>query len=366
MTESSSKLDTLLFDVSFGRWLSGTASEDEKIRWQEWLEADPENQELCKEAAELWRLGQFQPYPKADLDIELSNLRSRLSQLSEASSTARIISLPRKYKSKSNGTQRRWLPRTAFAIAVAMLAAIVWNLNPFGFLRNANDATKILTTEYGKRAELNLPDGSRVVLNANSQLTYPAKWTSKTKRCFFLIGEAYFDVVSMPEDEQKEFVVESRDGMIKVVGTRFAVYARGSGTRVALEEGLVEVMAVDTVSFKMNREPFLLKPGHILSFKQGAKDFHPKAIDVLPYTSWWQNEFVMNKTPLKEIVKRLEETYGVTVKITDERLLEETVSGSIENYNLAVMTKGLSAVLKIPVRQEGNVIIFGESGTQEN
>ncbi len=366
MARQSSKLETLLFDVSFGRWLSGTASEDEKRRWKDWLEATPENQALFKEASELWRLGQFRAYPNANIDTELSNLRRRLFQLSETGSSPGIVSLPREDESIRRGTLRRWLPRAAMAMAAAVLVAILWNLNPFEFLRNTNVPTKTLTTEFGKRAELNFPDGSKVVLNANSQLTYPAKWTRKTKRFFFLTGEAYFDVASVSEGKQREFVVETRDGKITAVGTRFAVYERGGGTRVALEEGLLEVVAVDAAALRMDHKPFVLKPGHVLSFKQGNKDLQLKAIDILPYISWWRNEFVMNKTPLREIIKRLKETYGVTVRISDQSLLDETLSGSIENYNLGVITKGLSAVLKVPVRQEGDVIIFGQSSAQRN
>ncbi len=69
---------------------------------------------------------------------------------------------------------------------------------------------------------------------------------------------------------------------------------------------------------------------------------------------------ILEQTPFKEIVRRLEETYGVTVKVSDRRLLQRTLSGSIENQNLEIVTDALANALEVPVRRDGEVIIFGD------
>ena len=115
--------------------------------------------------------------------------------------------------------------------------AITWK---FGILTQ-NDSLRFATlhTAFGQRKELTLPDGSKIILNANSTLKYPAEWNAGTPRRFELAGEASFEVVDRPEGLQDDFIVYTEDGFVSVLGTQFVVAERGAGTRVVLGEGKV-------------------------------------------------------------------------------------------------------------------------------
>jgi ferric-dicitrate binding protein FerR (iron transport regulator) len=171
-----------------------------------------------------------------------------------------------------------------------------------------------------------------------------------------LQGEAYFSLAP-PEKPRPEFWVHTSDGVVKVMGTQFAVYERGRGTRVVVETGKVHVAAVEAPS-ELDRE-VVLPAGHLLQFQKDGPLPQPKMVSVHPYVTWWRDEMVFESVPFKEIVQRLEETYGVEVRVSDPRLLERTLSGSIENQSLFVVTQALAKALRVSVKRNGRTVTFG-------
>lgn len=95
------------------------------------------------------------------------------------------------------------------------------------------------STSYGERKEVMLPDGSIVILNSLSQLSYPEKMDGDTREVS-LNGEAYFDVIKNP---QKTFIVNVKDLDIKVLGTKFNIeaYETQESITTTLFEGAVSV-----------------------------------------------------------------------------------------------------------------------------
>ncbi len=84
-----------------------------------------------------------------------------------------------------------------------------------------------------------------------------------------------------------------------------------------------------------------------------------KNINIIPYTTWWKKEIIFDKTSFKDIVTRIKETYGVEVIVNDKSLLERTLSGTIENQSLTILTDALAYALKVEVHRKGQTIIFG-------
>ncbi|MFQ5677149.1 MAG: FecR family protein, partial [bacterium] len=223
------------------------------------------------------------------------------------------------------------------------------------------ESYQLISTEYGQRATIRLPDGTKIVLNANSTLRYPAVWKQSSTHRLELTGEAYFAVTKSRDVPRDEFNVHTADGTITVTGTRFVVYERGSGTRVVVEEGGVEVSSYDTRVVDLDSlSKTRLTPGHLLQFTKGKQTLKSVSVNIKPFVTWWKKAMILEQTPFKDILQRLEETYGVQVIVSDKRLLQKTLSGSIENQNLGVVTDALANALKVPVRREGALIIFGK------
>ncbi|MFQ5603526.1 MAG: FecR family protein [bacterium] len=256
-----------------------------------------------------------------------------------------------------------WVRFAAVAFAATILIALItW----FDFFQRETkiaerETYQLISTEYGQRATIKLPEGTKIVLNANSTLRYPAVWVPSSTHRFELQGEAYFAVTKSLDEPRGKFFVHTTDGTIAVTGTRFVVYERGNGTRVVVEEGGVEVSSVDTRLVDLDSlTKAQLTSGHLLQFTKGKQTLNPISVNIKPFVTWWKKAMILEQTPFKEIVQRLEETYGVRVKILDKRLLKRTLSGSIENQNLVVVTDALANALKVPVHREGSLIIFGE------
>lgn len=355
MAQENHEIVSLLADESFQRWLSGNASDEEIKLWNEWLNASPRHYELHAQAAALWKMAHFRPSALPDVEAEWQALLRRV-EFKAAKAVTRNRSFA---KSAWFGYMpSRRLAWAGLGAVAALLIALLWRNLPFHSSPKKQEI-QLASTNYGQRLELNLPEGTTIVLNANSNLRYPAVWTATTARQFELQGEAYFEVSSRPQGPQHDFVVRTRDGAVQVVGTQFTVHDRGQGTRVVVEEGGVEVSVTDTSSAgEVPLARALVKPGHLLHFQKGSRDVVSQPVHVGLHTTWWRDHLVLQDTPFEQVIRRLEETYGIQIKSEDHALLKRTLSGSIENRNLEVITQALTKALRVGVRREGQVVIF--------
>jgi ferric-dicitrate binding protein FerR (iron transport regulator) len=360
MNKDTHDLESLLADESFQRWLSGRAFAEEEKKWTAWLNETPMNQELYSRALKVWYMAHFREASLPDIELEWQKLRSRL-RAGETARSASIRTLPSQKTLFRNDPNARfsWARYGAIAVAASLVIALLWRFVPFQ-KPSSKQEYQIVATDFGQRSRITLPDSTTIILNGHSSLRYPAVWTAATAREFELQGEAYFDVSSLPEGPQHDFVVHTADGDIRVVGTRFVVNVRGRGTRVVVEEGGVQVTVASTTAAEKNpASKILIKPDHLLEFHKDSRVLSPQVVNIGLYTTWWRDELVLEETPFEQVVQRLEETYGVTVQVKDKRLLERTLSGSMENRNLDVMMQALAKALRTTVSREGQVIIFG-------
>lgn len=349
-------LNSLLADESFQHWLSQKASRKEKDKWDKWLRASADHGLLYQEALKIWKSSQFRQAKPPKLDREWEKLSVRLNL--KRNVIPEIATQVYSRRSRRDA----WARFGAIAVAFAIVIAIMYRVD---FFKNQEETRlhefQTMSTEFGQRATIHLPEGTTIVLNANSSLRYPADWTGNRLREIELRGEAYFDVSPQMRKDRADFLVRTNDGLVKVVGTRFVVYERGQGTRVVVESGKVRVApgAAETPD-RSSVPEVLLNSGHLLHFQKGSQPAEPRVVNIEPYVTWWQAEMIFENTPFREIVQRLEETYGVEVRVSDARLLEKTLSGSIENQNLIIVTDALAKALRISVRRRGHLITFGK------
>ena len=146
-----------------------------------------------------------------------------------------------------------------------------------------------------------LPDGTKVWLNANSKLDYPAQF-SGDDRVVELSGEAYFDVIPRPEP----FIVKADEIRTRVLGTRLDVAAyRGDSIRTTLIDGGVEVTN--------GRGSMLLKPGEQMVVARGSAELPaPRKVDLSHVVGWKDNFFYFRAhTGLRAVVKQIAQWYDV-------------------------------------------------------
>lgn len=158
-----------------------------------------------------------------------------------------------------------------------------------------------LTIPPGMVYMLQLPDGSKVWLNASSTLKYPVQF-SNTERRVEINGEAYFEVAK--NDKQSFLVTLSNGAIVRVLGTHFNVdaYPNEKENLVTLLEGSVAVAKSGDVK--------KLEPGTQASISENG--MQKKSITNLESVLGWKNGlFVFNDSPIELIMQELEQWYGI-------------------------------------------------------
>jgi ferric-dicitrate binding protein FerR (iron transport regulator) len=178
-----------------------------------------------------------------------------------------------------------------------------------------------MSTPRGGQYQLQLPDGSKVWLNAESSITYPVQF-ARNERKVSITGEAYFEVA---KDKTRPFRVLADDTYIEVLGTHFNVnaYKDEGPVRTTLLEG----------SVRINNS--LMKPGEAYA---GGKIF---PTDVHQAVAWKNGVFNFNDQNLSQIMLQLARWYDVQV-VFPEGVPEKQYGGEIgRDLSLLQVLKGL-------------------------
>ncbi len=152
-------------------------------------------------------------------------------------------------------SKRKWMVALVSAAVATVIAGSIYFLNSG---KNSSEATAAvqsknqISTKNGSKTSLVLPDGTKVWLNAGSQLDYDKNYGNKLREVS-LVGEAYFDVV---KNTERPFLIHTRKMDIKVLGTAFNVkcYPGEKTTETSLVRGSIEF------TLKERQEKIMLKP----------------------------------------------------------------------------------------------------------
>ncbi|MDD4921895.1 MAG: FecR domain-containing protein [Bacteroidales bacterium] len=190
---------------------------------------------------------------------------------------------------------------------------------------NQNIGSNTLIVPAGQRASVILSDGTEVWLNARSTLKYPS-YFKDGQRKVELRGEAFFKVT---KDPKKPFIVSTSTIDIKVLGTVFNVsdYKEMQSTNVSLLEGSVEVSAPQ----QKKSGKVTLRPMQGLNYKDGNMTL--TSISNENIFLWRNGLYCFEKTPLSEIVKRLELYYDVKIQIKNPVLSNTLYTGKFRQQD---------------------------------
>lgn len=194
-----------------------------------------------------------------------------------------------------------------------------------------------------------LPDGTRVWLNAATELKYPVAFHAKERRVY-LKGEAYFEVAP---DKNRPFYVETEEVKIWVLGTVFDVnthYTRG--VRTVLVEGAVALEWGDQKEIRM-------KPGELADFDRTTTEVTLKEVDVTSYISWKEGYFVFEDEPLEEIMHTLSLWYDKEFLFVGKRSRALHFSGHIKRYErIETILSAITDVTGVEFRMNGQIILI--------
>lgn len=218
---------------------------------------------------------------------------------------------------------------------IAALLILFWGGNKIQeYYQLTHDAPPEVQTLYvpaGQRAELTLPDHTKVWLNAKSKLIYPIHFDKK-ERSVKLEGEAFFEVTP---NKKAPFTVKTNKVDITVLGTAFNVvaYAETEETAIDLLSGKIELKAQGLT------HNYLMKPTEHAIYKN--EKLYLSSITDYDRFKWKEGIISFNNEPIELILNKLQLYYDVKIKTNNQPFLQDHYSGKFRTND------GVEQVLKV-------------------
>ena len=314
-------VEELLTDESFLAWYFKTDTEAVE-KWNNRIAHDTALRKLTEEASGLLKTINIK-----EQSVDAQRLKNAEQKLMEATASAehsraaaKIVSMqPRKINIK-------WWA----AAAIILLSSLgIWQ-----YVRITN--THAIQTAYGEVRNVTLPDGSQVMLNANTTINYK-NWKQNSDREVWIRGEAFFHVKKTIQ--KNRFIVHTGDFDVIVTGTQFNVNNRHHESTVLLKEGSVMVHS--------ESKDMQMKPGDYVEYNNTG--LQKKDVNSASLLAWIDRRFIFENTPMKEVASLVSEIYGIKVTLADEATASSTISGIMPNDNLDVFLQALEALSEYDV-----------------
>ncbi len=330
-------------------YLSGEGSADERAAVEAWIAAEPGRAALVAGLGDVWRHSARprDEAPPVDVAAAHERLRARVATLHGAAKSRRTLALAPPTPHRSHRTALAYA--AGLTIAMALVTIV---------LHAPGIPDREFTTARGERVTIRLADGTRVTLGAASRLRIPRAYAHDGARDVALEGEALFTV---HHDPSHPFVVRVAHGMVRDVGTTFAVqaYPEDATARVAVAEGQVSITRRGNrwggVHGTHQAEPLTQGDLAIVSDTSVAV-IH--GADVGALTSWAQGQLVFKDTPLRDVVAELGRWYAVDVRLADPRLAVLRLTASFDTESLPEALRVISLALNLRAERAGDTVTF--------
>lgn len=286
------KTDRLRF--LFNKYVSQTLSDDEKNEFFELISDAGADEDLRKLIDQIWN-----SLPEEDVHIKLSpNVYKNIVRQSQQVSDVRT----RKF---------RFLQMAA---AIGFIA--VTSLGIYLYSSSADDQIQInkeFSETHRRDSFVRLPDGSTVVLNENSSLTYPDSFDGSTREVV-LEGEGFFDI---KHDTSKPFIVRSGTVVTRVLGTAFNIKAfpGGEDVVVTVTRGKVEVSADKKVLGVITQDQQIT-----VNKKTNVADQH--VVNSEETIAWIERDIFFDDVTMEQAIQELENRFDVQIKFLNDQIKE--------------------------------------------
>ena len=274
------------------RYCAGQATEQECALIEAWVAQSVEHEQLLRQLMSLsWHADLLRVVPQLDTEKAWQQVYRKLQ--------GKTISLPR----------RLWMKFQLVAAILIFPLMMTFGVLYYDAVQPAEESVCLveIRTNPGMTTQFELPDGSKVHLNSESVLRYPATFT-KAARQVELEGEAYFEVEKDPEHP---FVVKApHQTQIEVLGTTFNVEA------FATEQQIQATLLTGKIYDVATAKP------HVLPTNGQAE------------VAWVDGKIIFDATPLPEALRMLEKRFHVRLILRNARLKDEAFTGTFTTQRL--------------------------------
>lgn len=242
-----------------------------------------------------------------------------------------------------------FIPYLRYVAIVAVILSIGWG----GFRLIRSNQEKVLTytevhVKNGEHKRIILPDGTSVTLNAGSYLRYPREFITDVRR-IEMNGEAFFEVT---RDEEKPFLIHTKDADVKVLGTSFNVKAFDMDEQltVSVQTGKVQVDLPEAMMRLLPDEQFVMD--------KTKGEFQKRNEDARLSTVWIKGGLYFNRTPIRTVVNELVRMYNRTIEFAPGAEYDDYIYGEHDNKGLEAVLKSIQYSTDIKYRIENDKIVL--------
>ena len=255
--------------------------------------------------------------------------------------------------SKRNADIFRRIERAAAIMAIPLMLAA-------GILYMKSERPEVAWLEVnvpsGQIDTVSLADGSMLVLNSGSRVTYPQQFKGAERRVF-VEGEVLADIAKDPE---KPFIIQSGDVNVRVHGTRFDFksYGNNNCVELLLMEGSV---SLDLNCGEAPRE-VRMKPGDMVHYDRNTGDINLTSFNPQGFKTFANGSLHFINLKMSDIAKDLERIFDVRIAIMDKTLADTRILAFFSNNeDLDQILSSMNTDRKMKIRKKDGIIYLSSS-----
>lgn len=318
------------------RYLSGEASPEEVRQVKAWVEANEQTRALFEQYALLWQ--KSAGLKEATLFDAEKDWQEVKTQINAA-------------KTKQPGDHRpviRSLSHQFIKIAAMLVFTISLGWLAYSLSHKIGAAKEIVASANTQPVQLTLPDGTKVILNKHSSLTYHKDFDGQTRKVR-LKGEAFFDVVKNP---QKPFLISTGNTQTEVLGTSFNIYQNDQRVVLSVVTGIVAFYD------GRNEQKVTVTAGQQADYLDGS--IHKTITQNPNFLSWRTGVLIFRNTPLAQVLSDLNKHYQQQLVLETNNLATCTLTSTFKGQTFEQVLEELQLVLPVSIsRKDKKTIISG-------
>lgn len=326
--------DDVLDDALLGKFIAGEAAPEEAMLVNDWIAASEENKIYYSHLERTWALG-------------ANKIKS--SPRKETVWNALHLAINKK------GKPVKKLIFTAYRIAAAILLLVSVSGLLYFFKSSKQNAIEIVwetRQTTNEVAQLNLPDGSSVTVNRNSNI----KWLRKpngASREIVLEGEAFFDVI---HDPKRPFVITADEIKIKVLGTAFNVQHNSGRNEIETEVTRGKVLMYSA------QQQIIIEAGMKGIYHQQTKELELVKTENKNSIAYATHSLSFSGSTLKEITDQLSKAYGVEFNFENKKIQDCRLTSEYKDKSLSFIMNVISESLNLTYTVKENTIYISGDG----
>lgn len=326
-------------DDLLAKYLADETDTHESDTISEWIITSEDNQKTFDHSKMVW--DGAKNHQKVDVDVAWTKLN-----------------ITKKKEIKSIDIQEvkpviklNWLNNFLKIAAVLVVLFGLWFVAARQFTTPQND---VLTFKSGNKSiEKILPDGTRILLSKNSEITYSKAFVGNTRE-INLTGEGFFDV---HHDAVHPFVIHTQGTDVKVLGTSFNVRAYDAQVQVLVKNGKVQ--------FSKNSAKVILTKGQKGEILANVDTIiKSEVVEVETAVKENLSSFVFNKMSLGEVAESLSKRFNKDIKFSQDKIKNCKLTATFENEKLENIIAVIAETFNLKVDNQADTILLSGEGCE--